>query len=150
MNPQAVIALVVLIALLGAGYLWYTNQPAPLPPQVADTTTEEEPAAPTATQIENSIEGTWRSSGDSKFTRAFANGQVTDRYQGNEDATVTGSYELNGTVPAQVKAAAGTSAVLAIQFPEETLFFVVTKLSATELELRYVGGSGVLRFKRTP
>jgi hypothetical protein len=151
MNQKLAIAVVVVIAIVAGGYLWYTNQPSVVPPQVSDTT--EEPAVtgtPSATVIANSIEGTWRSSDDARFTRSFgAGGKVTDRYAGNDDATVTGHFELDGDhVPAQVRAAAGASPVLSVEFPEEALFFIVTKLTADELELVYLGGNGTLRFER--
>ena len=151
MNQKIAIAVVIVIALLAGGYLWYTNQPSVVPPQLSDTTEGPDTTeTPSATVIANSIEGNWRSADDARFTRSFgANGQVTDRYAGNEDATITGHFELDGDhVPAQVRAAAGTSPVLSIEFPEEALFFIVTKLTADELELVYLGGNGTLRFER--
>lgn len=151
MNPKIAIAIVIVLALLAGGYLWYTNQPSAIPPQTIDTT--EEPAAgdhPSATVIKNSIEGSWRSVDDARFIRSFsASGEVTDRYEGDEDATATGHYALDGDhVPAQVRAAAGASHVLTLEFPEEALFFIVTKLTADELELVYLGAHGTLRFTR--
>ena len=151
MNQKLAIAIVVVLALIAGGYLWFTNQPSAVPPQVTDTT--EEPTVtgtPSATVIANSIDGTWRSRDDARFTRSFgADGQVTDRYAGNGDATITGHFELDGDhVPAQVRAAAGISPVLSVEFPEEALFFIVTKLTADELELVYLGGNGTLRFER--
>lgn len=149
MNQKVAIAVVVVLALAAAGYLWYTNQTPALPPQVRERN-EEAATAPSAVTIAHSIEGTWRSKDDARFTRAFsAGGIVTDRYAGDADATVSGQFELNGDgVPAQVRAAADGSPVLSIVFPEEALFFIVTKLTAAELELIYVGGNGVLRFTR--
>lgn len=152
MNPKIAIAIVVVLALLAGGYLWYTNQPSAVPPQLSEDTKEEPTTTetPSAVTIANSIEGNWKSVDDVRFTRSFgSNGQVTDRYEGNDDATITGHFELNGDhVPAQVRAAAGASPVLSISFPEEALFFIVTKLTANELELVYLGGNGTLRFTR--
>lgn len=151
MNQKVAIAIVVVLALAAAGYLWYMNQTPVLPPQVLDRNNEQPAAeAPSATTIANSIEGNWRSTDDARFTRSFgANGSVTDRYQGDDDATVSGQFELNGDhIPAQVRAAADGSPVLSIAFPEEALFFIVTRLTADELELVYIGGNGTLRFER--
>lgn len=151
MNQKLAIALVVVLALIAGGYLWYTNQPSALPPQVSDTTeTPTTEGRPSAVTITNSIEGNWRSVDDAHFIRSFsASGTVTDRYEGNEDATAIGHYALDGdNVPAQVRAAAGASPVLTLEFPEEALFFIVTKLTADELELVYIGAHGTLRFTR--
>lgn len=151
MNQKVAIAFIVVLALIAAGYLWYMSQPSAVPPQLLDTTkTPTTAETPSAVVIANSIEGNWRSVDDARFTRSFgSDGRVTDRYEGNEDATVTGHFELDGDhVPAQVRAAAGTSPVLSVEFPEEALFFIVTKLTADELELVYIGGNGTLRFAR--
>ena len=146
MNQSLAIGIVVVLALLAGGYLWYTNQPSAVPPQLSQEDTEA--PAPSADEIETSIIGSWRSTDDSKFTRTFeSNGQVTDRYEGS--VTTSGHFELDGDhVPAQVRAIAGGSPVLAIELPEEALFFLVTKLTASELELVYIGGNGSLRFER--
>ncbi|MEK7511192.1 MAG: hypothetical protein AAB582_03075 [Patescibacteria group bacterium] len=149
MNRSVAIGIVVVLALLAGGYLWYTNQPSAVPPQLSEQNVET-PIAPSVAQIETSVVGTWRSVDDPKFTRAFgSDGRVTDRYAGNTDATTVGNFELDGdTVPAQVKAVADGSPVLSVVFPEESLFFLVKKLTADELELVYVGAAGTLRFER--
>lgn len=150
MSQKLAIAIVVVLALCAAAYLWFMNQPSAMPPQLSDTQTPATEERPSATTIANSIDGTWQSVDDTRFTRSFsANGTVTDRYEGNDDATISGHYELDGDhVPAQVRAAAGASPVLSVEFPEEALFFIVTKLTADELELVYLGGNGTLRFTR--
>ncbi|HYF29376.1 MAG TPA: hypothetical protein VEA36_03370 [Candidatus Paceibacterota bacterium] len=146
MNQNVAIGIVVVLALLAGGYLWYQNQGAlPLVEEAREAPSE---TPPSSTAITQGIEGSWRSSADPKFTRSFgAGGTVTDRYEGQAD--VTGHYELDGDhVPAQVKSLAGSAPVLAIEYPEEAQFFLVTKLTATELELLRVGTTETLRFTR--
>lgn len=149
MNQKIGIALVVVLALIAAGYLWYASRETPLPPQLHDGQLGN-PEPPSEAVIETSIEGQWRSINDPAFTRTFgADGTVTDRYTGDDAATVSGRYELDGSrVPAQVAEVADGRPVLAIEFPEERLFFLVATLNADMLELVYVGGNGMLRFER--
>lgn len=148
MDPKAIIGIVVALALFAAGYLWYTNQPSALPPQVQQNNQEPTAEEPSAATIATGIEGTWRSRDDAKFTRSFGeDGRVIDRYEG--ESSVSGHYEVNGDeIPVQVRQIAGDDPVLSIEFPEESLFFLVTKVDADELELVYIGGNGVLRFDR--
>ncbi|MES2995000.1 MAG: hypothetical protein V4681_03145 [Patescibacteria group bacterium] len=155
MNQKVAIGIVVVLALLAGGYLWYTNQSGAF--MSADdtgymaSTTDGTQRTATPAEIQNGVEGNWRSADDARFTRTFnADGTITDRYEGMEDATVSGHWELNSDhMPGQVRELANGMPVLSIEFPEEALFFVVTKLGATELEMSYVGGAGkTLRFER--
>ncbi len=155
MNQKVAIGIVVVLALLAGGFLWYTNQSGSFigidDTSSVPSTTEGTQDAATAVEIQNGVEGNWRSADDARFTRSFnADGTITDRYEGMEDATVNGRWELNSDhMPGQVRELANGMPVLSIEFPEEALFFVVTELGATELEMSYVGGAGkTLRFER--
>jgi len=151
MNQKVAIGIVVVLALLAGGYLWYMNRDIPaISEPLGPAPTENVSESPTVTQIANSIEGNWRSTDDTRFTRSFnGNGQVVDRYEGDENATVAGHYEVNGDhIPAQVRELAGDYPILSIEYPEEALFFIVRTLSATELELVYLGVGNTLSFTR--
>lgn len=147
------IALLIVLALSAAGYLWFKGLP-PTPGSgvpAATSTPEAATAEPPIGSIRTGVVGSWRSDADAKFTREFrANGTVVDRYQGNDDATVTGSWHIvtdSSSLPVQLRDLdAGT--LLEISFPEETLYFTVSKVDEDELVMTYAGAGPTLSFTR--
>ncbi|HEX2792667.1 MAG TPA: hypothetical protein VHO23_03050 [Candidatus Paceibacterota bacterium] len=115
----------------------------------AETPANGEPATLGEAAIEADIVGTWRSRDDAKFTRVFTeDGAVIDRYEGDADATVTGSWTTVTDTDGLPFEADRDMTVLQVAFPEERLFFGVTELTPTSLEMLYLGGNGILRFER--
>lgn len=101
--------------------------------------------------------GTWKSDQDAKFTRTFnADGTVTDAYDGNASATVTGTYSTVDPLkePAGVFGALPLDSltgmtVFKITFPQsEVMYFSVNKLDETSLTLTYIGRGNILLFTR--
>ena len=101
------------------------------------------------------MNGTWKSKEDAKFTREFnADGTVTDRYEGDASATMTGTYmfvdagvETDLSVPASYLA--GTK-VIKTTWPDGTiLYFAVQSVTATDLALVNLSGRGnILSFTK--
>lgn len=95
--------------------------------------------------------GVWQSVQDSKFTREFQeDGTVIDRYEGDDSATVEGSwylfmYPTDERVPFTIQPGVQ---YLRITMPEEVLYFSVTKVDAADLELVYLGVGDTLQFIR--
>ena len=102
--------------------------------------------------IGSKMPGTWQSTSDEKFVREFhTDGTVTDTYEGMEDATMQGAWTLfTSTNPDG--AFRGTieegRTYLKIQDQNEALFFSVSRISDTELELIYLDRGGALNFTR--
>lgn len=137
----------IIVILLCIGGVWYyletRDDVVPPEAQVEEVGTESESST--------SVVGSWRSTEDPKFTREFtADGTITDRYEGEEGATTTGSWEvvtaasLSGLGLPEVE---GT--IIRVQFPEEAFYFSVNaETDQDTLSLTYLGGNGVLVFER--
>lgn len=154
MNKNVVIGIVVVIALAIVGW-WYWTMMRP----VAGT----EQVAPSADQSINGVAvpnedaavalaGTWRSKQDARFVRVFqANGTIVDRYEGDDSATVTGTWNFVED-PAEEQAGLPVvkdAKVIKVQFPEEVMYFALLDLSETDLSMSYLGGAGgSLEFSR--
>lgn len=146
---KTAVAWVIFILLVIAG-IWYymTMKPAPTS---SEQIPEEQGAAEVAPAPEDTVTGSWRSTTDPNFTREFsADGKVTDRYEGDESATVTGTWEiiLSASLP-QIGLPQVEGTILRVQFPEEALYFLVNSdTDADTLSLTYLTGNGVLTFER--
>lgn len=156
MQTKYLIALVlIVVALLGILiYLAFAMRSRPAQDTddnrpAAELPAGEEPGTVSEAVIEAEIVGTWRSEDDAKFTRVFTrDGAVVDRYEGDSEATVTGSWTTvtdADKLPFEVNQG---MTVLQVAFPEERLFFGVTELTETSLEMIYLGSNGTLRFER--
>ncbi|KND47447.1 MAG: hypothetical protein AB199_03390 [Parcubacteria bacterium C7867-004] len=156
MNTKIITGIAVVIALLVVGW-WYWTYLAPralAPTQEMATTTEEgsvNEVANTTDAFKAKLAGDWRSKDDAKFTRQFsADGTVVDRYQGNDDATVTGEWSIvadpsKEAIPLPV---VKDAKIVKIEFPEEALYFAVNGLTETDLSMIYLTGNGTLEFSR--
>ncbi|MBU1755342.1 hypothetical protein KKH81_03630 [Patescibacteria group bacterium] len=137
-------AWIIVVLFIGAGVWYYVSMgPRESVMQEETQTSEEEVMA------EPTLVGSWRSEQDAKFTRTFtASGSVTDSYEGIESATITGTWEIitaDELPPIGLPQVDGT--IVAIQFPEEALYYSAT-LSDDTLLMTYLSGNGVLMFKR--
>lgn len=136
----------IIVILLVIGGVWYyletRDEVVPMEPQVEETA---------ATESGTTVVGSWRSTEDPNFTREFsANGTITDRYEGIEEATTTGTWEV---VAASSLSTLGLpeieGTVIRVQFPEEAFYFSVNaETDEDTLSLTYIGGNGVLVFER--
>lgn len=151
MNKTLVVGIVVVLAVAVVGWWYYAMMPKTgdsvvLPPEesVNGVATPNEDVAA-------SIAGTWESTEDTRFTRSFtANGTVTDRYAGMDEATISGTWSFVAD-PSKEQAelpVVKDAKILKIQFPEEVLYFALQDLTATDLRLLYLTGNGTLEFKR--
>jgi len=147
MKPNIIIGIGVIAALILGVYLWSIGLPGTSLPTTSDTTVHEEKplestTGVTATTLEEQMVGKWRSMDNTMLVREFtASGVVTDRYQTDDDRNTTGSWDIvtNGEgLPGAIENADG-KIILRIEFPEEALFYSITKLTNRELELAYVG-----------
>lgn len=152
MNRNIVIGLSVALALIAVAGAYYFLMPKP-------ETAQEDPAPSESVngvavpdeETAISLEGTWKSTEDARFTRTFtASGAVTDRYAGNDDATISGTWSFvsePGKEQAELPAVKDAK-VLKIQFPEEVMYFALTDLTETDLTMIYLTGNGALQFTR--
>ncbi|HEY0979745.1 MAG TPA: hypothetical protein VGE23_02810 [Candidatus Paceibacterota bacterium] len=153
MDRNIVIGIVVAIALAVLGWwYWAMMMPENAVPLIPEAGTEAEQPEAVAVS-EAALAGTWKSTQDARFVRVFgADGTVIDRYEGDDSATVTGSWSIVAD-PAREQPdlpAIENATVIKVQFPEEVMYFAVTELSATNLSMIYLSGNGVLTFTRVP
>lgn len=101
--------------------------------------------------VMQAVVGDWQSTSDAKFARSFkADGTAVDSYDGKTDMHARWTA-FTSEVPHQ--SYTGTmedgAAYLALEAEGESpLFFRITKLNATELELLYLDRGGTLTFTR--
>lgn len=146
-----IIALLALI-LVSGWYWWSSARPGNLLDESVDAAAE--PGDPAINADENTaaaLPGTWQSTEDARFIRIFdANGTVTDRYEGDDDVTTSGTWNFvadPSKEQAELPVVEGMQ-VIKLQFPEEVMYFAVADLSATTLTMIYVSGNGALEFRR--
>ena len=150
MNRNVVIGIVVVLALGVMGW-WYWAMMLP-----AQTMNEmpADAAAGGSEAIELSamdLSGTWQSKQDPRFVRVFTtDGRVTDRYEGDESATVTGTWTVveDPATERPELPVIENAQVIKVQFAEEVLYFAIANLTETDLSLIYLSGNGTLEFSR--
>ena len=145
-------AVVIVVALAGAGYWYFSNQSAPQSPQSQGEQAEAASVKPEVTLVVGeSIVGKWQSTDDAKFAREFkADGTVVDSYDGK--AVSSGMFTVfTKDKPAQTSFPLEADAVyvqLTMQGTQaDNLNFKVVKLTPDELQLVYMDRGGVLNFK---
>ncbi len=169
MSNKAFIAIVVLL-LLGAGYWFYTDsQKKGEANRLAEGSMAQDPNTVSDTSMmqvggevspdnDPAMNGTWKSKEDPKFTRTFeANGTVTDRYEGDASATMSGTYMVVdplkepagalGNVPAT---SLSGMTVLKTTWPDgNIMYFGVQSLTEANLNLVNLNGRGnILMFTK--
>lgn|GEM_PF-1436792 len=98
------------------------------------------------------ILGQWRSIEDPKFVRSFSRNQVVDMY---EDKVIgsAGNWTIfsSDSVPADFTGIAEKGATyISLDFIDSKLFFEVSNISKSNLELVYIDRGNVLSFVRVP
>ncbi len=151
MNRNVIIGIVIVLAV-GVVAWWYWTQMRPM------ETPLPEPAAESASggSIEQSamdLSGTWISKQDARFVRVFTtDGTITDRYEGDDSATVRGTWNVvedPATERPELVVNEGVQ-VIKVQFAEEVMYFAIANLTETDLSLIYLSGNGTLEFSRVP
>ncbi len=151
MNPKIVTGIAIALALvIICGWYWLFMTPRALAP-AGDAAMAPAPeqsvngAAMSEDAFAATLAGDWRSKDDAKFTRQFtADGTVTDRYEGMDDATTMGEWEIVSDPSREpiLLPVVKDAKIMRIQFPEEALYFAVTGATATDLSLVYLNGAG--------
>lgn len=149
MNKNVIVGIVVVLALASVGW-WYWAMMMPV--QVTQEELSPEAAGEVSTvQSSLDLSGTWRSKEDARFVRVFnVDGTITDRYEGDERATVTGTWNVVED-PATERPELVVNEdmqVIRVQFAEEVLYFAIVNLTETDLSMIYLSGNGSLEFTR--
>ena len=145
--------LAVVLVVAGLYWFWPTDT---LTVKVEDWTTSSEGGVSAGdsgvSAIKTDIVGTWQSVDDSKFVREFKqNGTVIDSYEGSEFGESVGTWKLftdPSREPVSVPDMGEGATYLKIIFSEEALYYTVSEISENSLQMIYLGGNGVLSFKR--
>lgn len=161
MNSKGILIGIIVLLILGAGYWFYTDYQKQgeanrlAQSEAAQDTSSTQVGGEVAPGNDPAMNGTWKSKEDAKFTREFnADGTVTDRYEGDTSATMTGTYlfvdasvETNLPVPA---ASLTGMKVIKTTWPNgEIMYFGVQSLTATDLALINLSGRGnILAFTK--
>lgn len=151
MNRNVVIGIVVVLALAVVGW-WYWAMMVPVQAPAA-IPAEDAAAGGDVSTVQSVMElsGTWRSKEDPRFVRIFTtDGSVTDVYEGDESATVTGTWSVvedPATERPELPAIENTQ-VIKVQFDEEVMYFGISLLTESDLSLIYLSGNGSLEFSR--
>ena len=174
--PFSLVAIVTLIALATVGYIGYSyyqerpahmapavfgSNPATSTPGTSDTAASSStPASAAQLGIDTapasgaSIVGTWQNTTDAKFTRTiYENGGYLDTYQGQPQATSNGPWSTftSATAPKDFPYTLEKGATylqLGGTSTDTTLYFKVSHVSTTTLQLIYLNRGGALNFTR--
>ena len=157
MSNKVLVGIIALL-IIGGGYWFYTDSQKENA-KGADTTTPTSQIETTQTsQAKMSPEagravGKWKSTEDAKFTREFReDGTVTDMYEGDAAATMTGTWSQVVDISAEPFEfpAVGGATFLKLVLGGDTLYFAVsTDTTVDKLVLINLSGRGnILTFNR--
>lgn len=151
MNSRAITIGFAVLVLAGLAYYVGSNrEPAVVPDETKEVAVATDPKA---TETLTSLVGVWKSKDDSKFTREFtAEGTIIDRYEGGDSATSNGTFtvftstmEIPDGVTFELEA---DDAYIRAIMDGEGYNFLVSSVTASDLELIYMDRGGVLRFSK--
>lgn len=130
--------LALLLILPGAALAASPSQPAG-PPDLA--------------VVRATLVGTWQSSDDTRFTRELdADGQATDRHEGDDAGVVNGHWMLflGSAPPADMRGRklVPGAVYLRLQQNDDVLVYGLVSLSSADLKMVYLEGGNVLSFMR--
>lgn len=159
MNTRAVTLGIAIIILAVLAYYVGTNRAVIDEARVmanSDTAAGQSGKIAASEAYDPALAGTWQSTDDAKFTREFsADGTVTDRYDGDASATMSGTYAKVNPIE---DAPLGISAEYLAEMPSvikinwsdgESAYFGVSAVSTTSLALIHLSGRGnVLSFTK--
>ncbi len=156
MNGKTLLGAVVILAIAGGAYWFYTDsQKDGTARQQGTAVTDTTPAPQQAKMSAEAgrVVGKWKSADDAKFTREFReDGTVTDSYEGDASATSNGRWSQVVDVAAEPieLPAVGGATLLKLVFGNETYYFAVSAdTTAEKLVLIHLSGRGnVLTFTR--
>ncbi|MDO8514155.1 MAG: hypothetical protein Q7S50_01265 [bacterium] len=101
------------------------------------------------------VNGTWKSTEDSKFTREFrADGTVVDTYEGDASATSMGTYMVvdparETGIPVPAANLAGMTIIKTTWANGDVMYFGVNSLTESDLKLVNLSGRGnILMFTK--
>ncbi|MDP3402485.1 MAG: hypothetical protein Q8S35_00825, partial [bacterium] len=140
MNRNVVIGIVVVLALAVVGW-WYLAMMVPVQTLPQEMSPEGTGAKVSTVQTSMDLSGTWRSKQDARFVRVFAvDGTITDRYEGDDSATVTGTWNVVEDLASERPELVvnGNVQVIRVQFAEEMLYFAIAALTETDLSMIYL------------
>lgn len=141
--------IIIILAIIIAGGAWYIFAGMDKEVEVQE---ENEEMVVDAALPADSLVGVWQSTEDPNAVRTiYENGGFMDTYAGVEDATTEGSWvtftEDNAPEVFPFEIAEDTR-YLALQSPEETLFFSIAELTEERLVLIYLNRGGALEYTR--
>lgn len=144
----------IIVIILAALIYFFLGTPAEAPVAVTEGGAPMGKQVASADNANGPIPGTWKSDEDPKFTREFtASGTITDRYEGDTSATITGSWTVvDPTTEATglpVEAVTGMT-IIKVTYPDsEVMYFGISSITETTLSLINLSGRGnILMFTK--
>jgi hypothetical protein len=155
MSSKTIWAIIIVIIVLGGGY-WYISSSKSGEMMQGEKTTGGVATSTTSGAEMSSQDpmmvGTWQSTDDANFTRAFtADGHFTDAYKGDSAATETGTFVVVDPMKEDVGVPTSTvvgMTVLKLNFASGPLYFGVQSETENSLKLIYLGRGNILSFTK--